>query len=319
MKFLATVGVLASAAIAAPNPEPFCSQPGQACWKVARAAEAFADSMKFVGGLESRDEHGIPNEIALSAINGLDQLSTMILYASEDPHAFRPYGENGTETSPYKRDAADQLDRRWCYRVGMPCWIPKRDAKVNDEKRWCYRIGMSCWVPKRGEAEVQEEKREIQVEEKRWCYRIGMSCWVPRSDAETQEEKRDVEIQESKRWCYRPGEPCWVPKRGEAEVQVQEEKRWCYRPGEPCWVPKRADEISEEKRGCFQNGGDCQKAKRVAEAVLAATIEGDEKRSVEVESPEKRMCNSVGQPCWKAQRDLETIQNLARAAVEGMY
>lgn len=229
MKFLATVGVLASAAIAAPNPEPFCSQPGQPCWKVTRAAAAFADSMKFVGGLESRDEHGIPNEIALSAINGLDQLSTMILYASEDHSAFRPYGENGTETVPYKRDAADQLDRRWCYRVGMPCWIPKRDAVVNDEKRWCYRVG------------------------------------------------------------------------------------------EPCWIPKRTDEISEEKRGCFQNGGDCQKAKRVAEAVLAATIEGDEKRSVEVESPEKRMCNSVGQPCWKAQRDLELIQNLARAAVEGMY
>ncbi|KAK0761263.1 hypothetical protein N5P37_006211 [Trichoderma harzianum] len=293
MKFLATVGVLASAAIAVPNPEPFCSQPGQPCWKVTRAAAAFADSMKFVGGLESRDEHGIPNEIALSAINGLDQLSTMILYASEDPSAFRPYGENGTETVPYKRDAADQLDRRWCYRVGMPCWIPKRDAVVNDEKRWCYRIGEGCWIPKRGETEIQEEKREIQVEEKRWCYRIGMSCWVPRSDAETQEEKR--------------------------EVEVQEDKRWCYRPGEPCWVPKRTDEISEEKRGCFQNGGDCQKAKRVAEAVLAATIEGDEKRSVEVESPEKRMCNSVGQPCWKAQRDLELIQNLARAAVEGMY
>lgn len=261
MKFLATVGVLASAAIAVPNPEPFCSQPGQPCWKVTRAAAAFADSMKFVGGLESRDEHGIPNEIALSAINGLDQLSTMILYASEDPSAFRPYGENGTETVPYKRDAADQLDRRWCYRVGMPCWIPKRDAVVNDEKRWCYRIGEGCWIPKRGETEIQEEKREIQVEE----------------------------------------------------------KRWCYRPGEPCWVPKRTDEISEEKRGCFRNGGDCQKAKRVAEAVLAATIEGDEKRSVEVESPEKRMCNSVGQPCWKAQRDLELIQNLARAAVEGMY
>ncbi|KAL5092461.1 hypothetical protein Trisim1_001714 [Trichoderma cf. simile WF8] len=294
MKFLATVGVLASAAIAAPNPEPFCSQPGQACWKVTRAAAAFVDSMKFVGGLESRDEHGIPNEIALSAINGLDQLSTFLLYASEDPSAFRPYGENGTETGPYKRDAADQLDRRWCYRIGTPCWIPKRDAVVNEEKRWCYRVGEGCWIPKRGETEIQEEKREIQIEDKRWCYRIGEGCWIPkRGDADAQEEKR--------------------------EVEVQEEKRWCYRVGEGCWIPKRTDEISEEKRGCFQNGGDCQKAKRVAEAVLAATIEGDEKRSVEVESPEKRMCNSVGQPCWKAQRDLETIQNLARAAVEGMY
>ncbi|KKP01241.1 clock-controlled gene-4 protein [Trichoderma harzianum] len=295
MKFLATVGVLASAAIAAPNPEPFCSQPGQACWKVSHAASAFVDTMKSVGGLESRDVNGaIPNEIALAAINGLDQLSTMILYASEDPSAFRPFGENGTETVPYKRDATGQLDRRWCYLLGMPCWIPKRDAEVNEEKRWCYRIGESCWIPKRDEAEVQEEKREIEIkEDKRWCYRIGQSCWIPRSNAEAQEDKR--------------------------EVEVQEEKRWCYRIGESCWIPKRTDEISEEKRGCFQNGGDCQKAKRVAEAVLAATIEGDEKRSVEVESPEKRMCNSVGQPCWKAERDLETIQNLARSAIEGMY
>ncbi|KAL6693933.1 hypothetical protein J3F84DRAFT_349940 [Trichoderma pleuroticola] len=274
MKFLATVGVLATAAVAAPspeaNPEPWCYRIGEPCWKIKRSAEAFVSTIQSVGGLESRDEHkGIPNDIALSAIQGLDQLSTLILYASEDPTAFL---ENGTETAPAKREVEVKMDRRWCYRIGMPCWIPKRS-----------------------DAEIQEEKREVEIqEEKRWCYRIGMPCWIPkRGDAEVQEEKR--------------------------EVEVQEEKRWCYRIGMPCWIPKRSDEVSEEKRACFQNGGDCWKAKRVAEAVLAATLEGDEKRDVEEETPEKKWCYRIGQPCWKAKRDVELIQDVARGAIEGMY
>ncbi|PTB53931.1 hypothetical protein M431DRAFT_86570 [Trichoderma harzianum CBS 226.95] len=188
MKFLATVGVLASAAIAVPNPEPFCSQPGQPCWKVTRAAAAFADSMKFVGGLESRDEHGIPNEIALSAINGLDQLSTMILYASEDPSAFRPYGENGTET----REVEVQEDKRWCYRPGEPCWVPKRTDEISEEKRGCFQNGGDCQKAKRvAEAVLAatiegDEKRSVEVEspEKRMCNSVGQPCWKAQRDLE---------------------------------------------------------------------------------------------------------------------------------------
>ncbi|KAL6818423.1 hypothetical protein GGI42DRAFT_6110 [Trichoderma sp. SZMC 28013] len=247
MKFLATAGVLATAALAAPNPEPWCYRIGEPCWKVARAAEAFAGSFQSVGGLESRaDHHGIPNEVALSAIQGLDQLSTLILYASEDPAAFL---QNGTETAPGKRDVEVNMDKRWCYRIGMPCWIPKRNTEVQEEtrdvevqqdKRWCYRIGEPCWIPKRDE----EEKREVEVqEEKRWCYRIGEPCWIP---------KRTNEISEEKRGCFQNGGDCWKAKRvaeavleatidGAEKRSVEEtpEKKWCYRIGEPCWKAER--------------------------------------------------------------------------------
>ncbi|KAL6872952.1 mating pheromone precursor [Trichoderma novae-zelandiae] len=232
MKFLAAVTLFASAVVAAPNPEPWCYRIGEPCWKVKRTTEAFINAVRSHGGLSTRAEgEAIPNGVALSAIQGLDQLATLILVSSEDPSSFFP--PNATEP----------------------------------------------------------------------------------------EGKRDVEVEEDKRWCYRIGEPCWKAKReAEAEAAVEEEKRWCYRIGEPCWKAKRTDEIHESKRWCWILGGKCWKTKRVAEAVLSATIEGDEKRSLETETyaGEKRWCYRIGEPCWKAKRDLETIQDVARSVIESM-
>ncbi|KAL7946161.1 mating pheromone precursor [Trichoderma barbatum] len=238
MKFLTAVTLLTSVVVAAPNPEPWCYRIGMPCWKVKRTTEAYVDAVRSTGALNTRSEHeGIPNDVALSAIQGLDQLSSLILYASEDPDAFLNNGTEITETE--KRDTESQEDKRWCYRIGMPCWKAKRDLES------------------------------------------------------LQEGERSVEVEEEKRWCYRIGMPCWKAKRAD---EIQEDKRWCYRIGMPCW-----------------------KSKRVAEAVLGATIQGDEKRSVEAEVPaDKRWCYRIGMPCWKAKRDLETIQDLARSVIEDM-
>ncbi|UKZ79781.1 hypothetical protein TrVFT333_007543 [Trichoderma virens FT-333] len=266
MKFLATVTVIATAALAAPNPEPECNQIGQPCWKVKRATEVFSSAVRSIGTVET-EHQGIPNEVALSALQGLDQLSSLLLYASEDPSAFL---QNVTDTSTDKRDVEIQEEKRWCYRVGMTCgWKNKRDEEIQEEKR---------------DVEVEEEKRDAEVqEEKRWCYRVGMTCgW---------KNKRYEDLEEEKQWCYRAGEPCWKAKPTD---EIQEDKRWCYKPGQPCW-----------------------KAKHVAKGVLSATIEGDEKRSVEIS--EKSWCYQTGQPCWKAKRNLEAIQNGARSVIEGMY
>ncbi|RFU76614.1 clock-controlled pheromone ccg-4 precursor [Trichoderma arundinaceum] len=204
MKFLTTVTLFATAALAAPNPEPWCYRIGEPCWKVKRTTEAFVGAVRSTGGLVARSEpvDGIPTEIAGQALQGLNDLANLIAYNAEDPKVF----------------LGDFVD----------------------------------------------EHKET--------------------------EKRDV--QEDKRWCYRIGEPCWKAKRTD---EIQEDKRWCYRIGQPCW-----------------------KAKRAAEAVLDASVEGDEKRSVEEVSPEKRWCYRIGQPCWKAKRDLESVQDLARSVIESM-
>ncbi|ETS04638.1 hypothetical protein M419DRAFT_41384, partial [Trichoderma reesei RUT C-30] len=188
--------------LAAPNPEPWCYRIGEPCWKLKRTAEAFNLAVRSHDLTTRAQGEAIPDEVALSAIEGLDQLKKLILVSTEDPSSLLP--PNATEP----------------------------------------------------------------------------------------ESKRDVE----------------------------EEKRWCYRIGEPCWKAKRTDEISEEKRWCWILGGKCWKTKRVAEAVLSATIEGDEKRSVEAEgnADEKRWCYRIGEPCWKAKRDLETIQDVARSVIESM-
>ncbi|KAL7935488.1 hypothetical protein V8C35DRAFT_273282 [Trichoderma chlorosporum] len=200
MKFLATITLLATAALAAPNPEPWCYRIGEPCWKVKRATEAFVGAVRSTGGLETRAEsNGIPNEVALSAIQGLDQLATLILYASEDPKAFL---QNGTEPANDKRDTEVHEDKRWCYRIGEPCWKAKRTDEIQEDKRWCYRIGEPCWKAKRvaesvlGATVEGDIKRSVETEvsaEKRWCYRIGEPCWKAKRDLDTiQDVARNV-------------------------------------------------------------------------------------------------------------------------------
>ncbi|KAM0258609.1 hypothetical protein ACHAQJ_003780 [Trichoderma viride] len=193
MKFLTAITLFATAALAAPNPEPWCYRIGEPCWKVKRATEAFVGAIRSTGGLATRSEPpaGIPNDIAFKAIQGLEDLAGLVAYSSQDPKAF--FG-NGTE--PEKREV--QEDKRWCYRIGEPCWKAKRSDEIQEDKRWCYRIGEPCWKAKRVaeavlDASVEgDEKRSVEGEipaEKRWCYRIGEPCWKAKRDLETVQDQ----------------------------------------------------------------------------------------------------------------------------------
>ncbi|KAL7793042.1 hypothetical protein V8C37DRAFT_110770 [Trichoderma ceciliae] len=205
MKFLTTVTLFATAALAAPNPEPWCYRIGEPCWKVKRATEAFVGAVRSAGGLTTRSEstEGIPNDVAFKAIQGLEDLAELIAYSSQDPNAFFGDSANGhNETQPEKRDV--QEDKRWCYRIGEPCWKAKRTDEIQEDKRWCYRIGEPCWKAKRAaeavlDASVEgDEKRSVEGDEKRSV---------------------EGEVSAEKRWCYRIGEPCWKAKRDLESVQ----------------------------------------------------------------------------------------------------
>jgi hypothetical protein len=193
MKFLTAITLFATAVLAAPNPEPWCYRVGEPCWKVKRTTEAFVGAIRSTGGLSTRSEStgGIPNDIAFKAIQGLEDLAGLVAYSSQDPQAF--FG-NGTETE--KRDV--QEDKRWCYRVGQPCWKAKRSDEIQEDKRWCYRVGEPCWKAKRAaeavlDASVEgDEKRSVEGEipaEKRWCYRVGEPCWKAKRDLESVEDQ----------------------------------------------------------------------------------------------------------------------------------
>lgn len=192
MKFLTTITLFATAALAAPNPEPWCYRIGEPCWKVKRATEAFVGAVRSTGGLVTRSQESgsVPNEIAGQAIQGLHDIAAIIAYTSQDPNLFLEGGSNATE--PEKREV--QEDKRWCYRIGEPCWKAKRTEEIHESKRWCYRIGEPCWKTKRVaeailDASVEGDvKRSVESEiapEKRWCYRIGEPCWKAKRDLET--------------------------------------------------------------------------------------------------------------------------------------
>ncbi|OTA00537.1 hypothetical protein A9Z42_0007360 [Trichoderma parareesei] len=192
MKFLAAVTVFASAALAAPNPEPWCYRIGEPCWKLKRTAEAFNHAVRSHDLTTRAQGEAIPDEVALSAIEGLDQLKKLILVSTEDPSSLLP--PNATEPES-KRDVEVEEDKRWCYRIGEPCWKAKRTDEISEEKRWCWILGGKCWKTKRvAEAVLSatiegDEKRSVDAEgnadEKRWCYRIGEPCWKAKRDLET--------------------------------------------------------------------------------------------------------------------------------------
>ncbi|KAH0491128.1 hypothetical protein TgHK011_002570 [Trichoderma gracile] len=224
MKFLAAITVFASAALAAPNPEPWCYRIGEPCWKLKRTAEAFNLAVRSHDLTARAQGEAIPDEVALSAIQGLDQLKTLILVSTEDPSALLPANATEAEPAESKRDVEVEEDKRWCYRIGEPCWKAKREAEAaaaaEEEKRWCYRIGEPCWKAKRTD-EISEEKR--------WCWILGGKCWKTKRVAEAVlsatiegDEKRSVEAEgnaDEKRWCYRIGQPCWKAKRDLETIQ----------------------------------------------------------------------------------------------------
>ncbi|KAK0631670.1 hypothetical protein B0T14DRAFT_415160 [Immersiella caudata] len=220
MKFTLPITVFAIAAAskrdANPDAEPepqWCSRPGQSCWKVKRAADAFVEAIHTSGGLAARDESG--SQDAFIAKRQVDSLALAIAAAQHNPYAYYHGLSLGTQFTPEgstteKRDA--EPEAQWCSRPGQSCW--KRDANP----QWCSRPGQSCWKQKR-DAEPQ------------WCSRPGQSCWKAKRAAgavisaieggehqarampfnpETRVSKREADAEAS---CNSPGGACTFATR----------------------------------------------------------------------------------------------------------
>lgn len=230
MKFtLAALAIAATAVMAAPapeaEPEPWCLRPGEGCWKVKRAAEAFAEAISSSGGISERSPAAeYSNQYggaAYMAKRHLNEVANLIALSQNDPVSFYKQLElenqldHDTEGDKNEKRDASPAPEPWCLRPGEGCWKRGADA-VSEDKRWCLRPGEGCWKAKRAaEAVLAIVGRDAE--------NVDSKPFAPAYFA-----KRDAEP-----WCLRPGEGCW--KRS-ADANPEP---WCLRPGEGCWKAKR--------------------------------------------------------------------------------
>ncbi|KAF6824083.1 clock-controlled pheromone ccg-4 [Colletotrichum musicola] len=285
MQFLATILIAAvtvhGVAVPDASPEPWCRQIGQPCWKVKRAAEAFAASIGEFEGLVDRSpealrSHSEGGGAAFMAKRGVDEIANVVAASQGDPADY--YGKLAME----RRFAEDTTD------------VVRREEEANP-----CRPGQACRkseYPAEADYEEDEDDEDAAEIERReeddGSCQPGQECWkseYPFEDDEDDEaEKRDVHG-EDKRWCRQIGQPCWRVKRAaEALVEaigededlskrefnpVSKREPWCRQPGQPCW-----------------------------------------KRDADPEP----WCRQIGQPCWKAARDLHAMKNVARSVIESL-
>jgi hypothetical protein len=254
-----TVIAIAATAIADPAAEPeanpqWCMIRGQPCWKVKRAAEAFAESIASSGGVvEAREAEGsgLSGNAAFEAKRQVDDLALFIAAATGDPTSYYKalglggqFGADAKAEKSEKREAG--ADPQWCMIRGQPCWKGKRDA----EPQWCMIRGQPCWKSKRTATDFNDP-------DKRWCLIRGQPCWKAKRAAEAV-----VTAIESTH------DPRDVPFNPEARVK-REAEPWCLIRGQPCWKREANAEASAEA-ACNAPDGACTKAKRDLTAIYLA-------------------------------------------------
>ncbi|KAK0734470.1 hypothetical protein B0T26DRAFT_746370 [Lasiosphaeria miniovina] len=242
----------------------WCSTPGQACWTVKRAAEAFADAIQSDTKF-ARDE----SDVANMAKRQTDELGVIIATSLEDAKAY--YESLALD----KRFELDDKTKRepeadpWCNTFkGQPCWKAKREAEPGP---WCNTFkGQPCWKAKR-EAEP-------------WCDTFkGQPCWKAKRAPSDPEYPAEVKAR-----CLSDGQSCFKAKRAaEAVVSAiessaahdprhtpfdpqarvkREADPWCNTfKGQPCW--KRE---AEAMASCNAPGGACAMAQRDLHAIYNA-------------------------------------------------
>ncbi|KOS21127.1 Clock-controlled pheromone ccg-4 [Escovopsis weberi] len=176
-------------------PEPFatawCMNPGQGCWKVKRAIDAFVDGVLGRSlPVDADASRGWPSIQIGShpAFNSFASYVARIGGAHEDPE-----NENNkcfvlggcvqpNVTLSATQKAKREADPTWCTNPGQGCWKKKRsdissddikditrdvlaavgeDVETPEEKRWCIYPGQGCWKAKRDLATIREFAREI--------------------------------------------------------------------------------------------------------------------------------------------------------------
>lgn len=208
---------VSAAAVAVADAEAqWCQFMGQPCWKVKRAAEAFAEAVASTGSYASGPESAVsrrsnaPGGLADQAKRGLDDLAGIIASTQRSPRSY--YG--GLNLAGAFPDAAD---------------VSKRDAEAEAspeaEAQWCQFMGQPCWKVKRAaEAVVSTIEGFGHAESKRSFEPlvVGKREASPAAEAEADAEA----------WCQFMGEPCW--KRSAASVEAR-----CHAPGGACSSARR--------------------------------------------------------------------------------
>ncbi|KAG5956547.1 hypothetical protein E4U13_007792 [Claviceps humidiphila] len=160
------IALVASGAFAAPSPEPqpWCWRPGQGCWKVKRAADAFAEAIQSSSSIVAR----APETENGNSARALNELAHLVALTARDPSEF--YDGLGLEKKSVDVDATKAaravLDEirdvsheeessaappsphtfpPECEGPRVLCW-KKREA---DPEPWCWRPGQGCWKAKR--------------------------------------------------------------------------------------------------------------------------------------------------------------------------
>ncbi|KAF6830817.1 clock-controlled pheromone ccg-4 [Colletotrichum plurivorum] len=229
MQFLATILIAAvtvhGVAVPDASPEPWCRQIGQPCWKVKRAAAAFAASIGEFEGLVDRSPEALRSHseggAAFMAKRGVDEIANVVAASQDDPADY--YGKLAME----RRFAEDTTD------------VVRREEEANP-----CRPGQACWkseYPFEDDEDDEAEKRDVHGEDKRWCRQIGQPCWRVKRAAEALVEAIGEDEDLSKRefnpvskrepWCRQPGQPCW---KRDADPEP-----WCRQIGQPCWKAAR--------------------------------------------------------------------------------
>lgn len=216
----------AAQAAPAPEPEPWCWRPGQPCWKVKRATDAFSVAIRSSGGLQERtpeaDYSNAPGGAAYMTKRSVNELANVVALATREPEAY--YKGLGLNKEFFVDDG--KIDKReaspdpWCWRPGQPCW--KRDSTDDDvsvkDKRWCVRPGEPCWKTKRAADSVLEAIDKDEAANKDASdaapFHFPESCDGPRVLCW---KKREANPEP---WCWRPGEPCWKAKRDLQAIQA---------------------------------------------------------------------------------------------------
>ncbi|KAM5347688.1 hypothetical protein ACJ41O_007512 [Fusarium nematophilum] len=311
MKFtLATVAILVTGVLAVPapeaDPEPWCTRPGQSCWKRGkRAAEAAPTAA--------------PEAAPIAA-------------PEPEPWCTRP-GQSCWKKAKRAAEAAPTAAAEpepWCVRPGQSCWKVKRAAEAfadaihtsgglqarSAEGDLSHLSGGAAFKAKRDLNELAN-LIALAAEGEAAEYYSGLGLEDEFEEDSDPKEKRDALPAP---WCVRPGQSCWkrdAQPYADADA-VEADKRWCVRPGQSCWKAKRAAEaVLEAIAGDEEDVEDkpfdpAYFAKRDAEPWCVRPGQSCWKRDAHPEP----WCVRPGQSCWKAKRDLLAMKTVARGIVE---
>ncbi len=339
MKTTTVVSILigasaANAAAVADAEAQFCQLRGQSCWKVKRAAEAFAEAVASVGSAALPDGSSLfvrrslaPGGLANHAIRALDGLAGVVASTQHNPRSYysdlllshyypAPYvpvsGDDDHTEAKRSADADADADPQFCQLRGQSCWRKRAadaapEPEPEAEAQFCQLRGQSCWKVKRAAEAVLSTIEGFAVAKREA---------LPEAEANA-----DADADAEAQFCQLRGQSCWKAKR---DAEAAAAAQFCQLRGQSCWKAKRAADAAADAQFCPAGNAACLVAKRGAEATAEpqfCQLRGQscwKKRSVTTDEHLAARCYAPGGSCASATRDLHAMYNAARSVLESL-